>query len=344
MGTVDWHKNLSGKLQNFFTQTHHILWIGIVIAGLGYSRTQHCMAYDPLVALYTDTHEFRLDVSTEDPDRQVPILLSLPDTKQPVPIILFSHGLGGSREGNSYLRKQWTTRGYACVFLQHPGSDESVWKDLSRLAAFAAAKKAASLENLKLRVSDVQNVLNALEKWNKEKNNPCFKRLMPHSIGMSGHSFGAKTTQYLCGQKNLLIRDALEKRLNAAVIFSPSGPIILTAEAAFGGVTVPWLLMTGTNDIARIGGQTVEDRLSVFPALPKKNKYQLVFHEGTHSTFSDHELRNNSKRNPHHHKVIKAITTAFWDTYLKNNDDAKKWLTGTDASMLLEENDIWQSK
>ncbi|MEO1992767.1 MAG: dienelactone hydrolase, partial [Pirellulales bacterium] len=64
------------------------------------------MAYDPLVALYTDTHEFRLDVSTEDPDRQVPILLSLPDTKQPVPIILFSHGLGGSREGNSYLRKQ----------------------------------------------------------------------------------------------------------------------------------------------------------------------------------------------------------------------------------------------
>ena len=48
-----------------------------------------------------------------------------------MPIILFSHGLGGSRHGSEYLERWWTARGYVTVFLQHPGSDDAVWRNIA---------------------------------------------------------------------------------------------------------------------------------------------------------------------------------------------------------------------
>jgi predicted dienelactone hydrolase len=45
------------------------------------------------------------------------------------PVVLFSHGLGGSRTGSVFLGEHWAARGYVAVFLQHPGSDDSIWKD-----------------------------------------------------------------------------------------------------------------------------------------------------------------------------------------------------------------------
>ena len=49
----------------------------------------------------------------------------------------------------------------------------------------------------------------------------------------------------------------------------------------------PWLLMTGTKDTAAIGGQTIESRLAVFPALPEERGYELVLHDAEHSAFTD---------------------------------------------------------
>ena len=77
------------------------------------------------------------------------------------PVVLFSHGLGGSRHGSGYLGEHWSRRGYVAVFLQHPGSDESVWRDVPT-RRLAAMRDAASAENFLLRVQDVPTVLDAL--------------------------------------------------------------------------------------------------------------------------------------------------------------------------------------
>lgn len=45
---------------------------------------------------------------------------------------MFSHGLGGSRSGSAFLGEHWAARSYVAVSLQHPGSDDSVWKSESR--------------------------------------------------------------------------------------------------------------------------------------------------------------------------------------------------------------------
>jgi len=113
----------------------------------------------------------------------------------------------------------------------------------------------------------------------------------------------------------------------------------------FAGVTVPWMLMTGTKDVAAVGDADVESRLAVFPGLPTGSKYQLVLEGGEHEAFSDHSLPGTkNKRNPNHHRVILALSTAFWDAYLRDDKRAKEWLEGTGPSTVLDKADRWDKK
>ena len=62
--------------------------------------------------------------------RAVPARLHWPMSIAPgsrVPLIVFSHGMGGSRRGYSYLGKYWAARGIASLHVQHAGSDSSLW-------------------------------------------------------------------------------------------------------------------------------------------------------------------------------------------------------------------------
>ena len=96
--------------------------------------------------------------------------------------------------------------------------------------------------------------------------------------------------QAVSGQKFPMGYDFTDQRIKAAVAFSPSTPRRGSADKAFGSVSIPWLLMTGTHDEARIGGQTVESRRQVFPSLPKGHKYELVLDKAEHSAFTDRAL------------------------------------------------------
>ncbi|MCB1123752.1 MAG: dienelactone hydrolase, partial [Verrucomicrobiae bacterium] len=253
---------------------------------------------------------------------------------------------GGSRDNNPYLGNHWARRGYVVVFMQHIGSDESVWKDAKPRDRMKAMKKAASAKNAKLRYEDVAAVIDQLEIWNKENLHPLHDRMDLKHIGMSGHSFGAVTTQGVSGQQALAgLINFTDDRIDAALPMSPSSPRGGKAERAFGKVKIPWMLMTGTKDVSAIGNTTVESRLAVFPALPPKDKYELVLFNAEHSAFSERELPGDKeKRNPNHHRVILALSTGFWDAYLKKDLEAKAWLKGEGPRSVMEEQDRWQIK
>jgi hypothetical protein len=68
---------------------------------------------------------------------------------------------------------------------------------------------------------------------------------------------------------------------------SPSRPANGRPEEAFGAVTIPWMLMTGTEDAGPIGGADPASRLVVFPVLPPGHNYELVLDRAKHSAFSD---------------------------------------------------------
>ena len=313
-------------MQTMVTISLLILWSAAM------SNPGFCADYDPLLIDETRPEQKDLLVKDEKRSREIPIRVYLPNDDKPAPVVLFSHGLGGSREGSAYLGNHWAARGYVAVFLQHPGSDDSVWKDVPVAERPAAMQKAAGLENFQLRVRDVPALLNQLERWNEADTPALAGRLDLKRIGMSGHSFGAVTTQAVSGQNFPLSTGFTDERIKAAVVMSPSAPRRGIPKEAFRSVKIPWMLLTGTNDTARIGGVDVESRLAVFPALPPGGKYELVLDNAEHSAFTDRLLPGDSEqRNPNHHRAILAVTTAFWDAYLRDDSDARHWLDGDDV-------------
>ncbi len=70
--------------------------------------------------------ELRLEPVDEQRERAVPIKVYHGQIDSPQPVILFSHGLGGSRENNKFLGHPWAAAGFVAVFIQHTGSDDEV--------------------------------------------------------------------------------------------------------------------------------------------------------------------------------------------------------------------------
>jgi predicted dienelactone hydrolase len=244
------------------------------------------------------------------------------------------------------MAAHWSARGYVVVNVQHPGSDETVWKEAKLKERLNAMRKAASIENLKARVQDIPAVIDQLTTWNTTASHPLSGRLDLTRLGMCGHSFGARTTQIVSGEKPVFGQAfKADERIKAAMPLSPSPPSLGDPKKAFSGVKIPWMLMTGTKDVAAIGNTTVEDRLAVFPALPPGKKFEVVLHEAEHSAFSERALPGDKiRRNPNHHRVILALGTAFWDAYLLGDQKAEAWLMGDGPKSVLEPKDRWQMK
>src|SRR6266849_1411763 len=77
-------------------------------------------------------------------ERKVPSKIYFPkEGAGPFPVIIFSHGLGGSREGYEYLGRHWAASGYVSVHLQHPGSDNAVWEDVPATERAKALQRGA---------------------------------------------------------------------------------------------------------------------------------------------------------------------------------------------------------
>src|SRR5260221_4568726 len=211
-------RNEGSSMRMLFT----FFFMLMALASVHYVRPD--AVYDPHLVDKYQREQNDLIVKDVGRSREVPIRVYLPKEKKPAPVVLFSHGLGGSREGSAYLGNHWAARGYVAVFLQHPGSDDSVWKDKPPAQRLAAMRAAADLENFLLRVDDVRAVLDQLEQGNKAAGHPLSGPLDMKRVGMSGHSFGAVTTQALSGQRFRRGTSLTDARIRAAVIMSPSGP------------------------------------------------------------------------------------------------------------------------
>lgn len=302
------------------------------------------VAYDPMQLPERRGTSFQFTVHDLQRTRQIPLRVYLPADEAPAPVVLWSHGLGGSCENSPYLGQHWSARGYVVVMMQHAGSDEAVWKDSKPRERYATLQKAASGKNLQLRAEDVKAVLDQLTTWNGEQDHLLRARLDLEHVGMCGHSFGAVTTQAVSGQiLPLFGAKWTDPRIDAALPMSPSKPRAGDVGKAFGAVKIPWLLMTGTEDTALIADLEVADRLVVFPALPSTiDRYELVLDGAQHSVFGERALPGEREPKEAHHRTILALSTAFWDSHLRGDPAAKQWLHGDGARTVLTGKDSWR--
>jgi len=337
------------KTSEVFFSAEKTICLALAFAVLPFPETGNRDDYDPLdVTSGTPSRKIALTVQDKTRNREIPILVYLPPNPNPdnSAVILFSHGLGGSRNACSYLGEHWAKRGYVAVFLQHPGSDSSVWQAVPLRQRMRTLQKAGNNKNFQLRVGDVKTVLNQLETWSTEQGHRLSGLMNLNKIGMAGHSFGAMTTQAVSGQTFPGPQsDFADERITAAIALSPSSSSRDKPESAFGKVAIPWMLMTGTHDAAPFGTSVdPRSRLKVFPSLPPGGKYELVLDKAEHDAFTQVKRRRQTSRNPNHHRAILGLSTAFWDAHLCDNPHATAWLQGPGPRSLLEKQDRWQTK
>ena len=195
--------------------------------------------------------------------RALPLRMHWPDGDGPCPLVLYSHGLGGSRDGADAWVTAWREAGLAVLQLQHPGSDREVLA-----AGWRALRAAASTEQLLARVADLRFVLDELA---RRRGGQPWSRLRLDAVGLAGHSFGAVTTQALAGQRYAAPVSLADARLAAFVVFSPSPAraSALSVVQQFGAIDRPMLCITGSRDDDPLAeGMTAARRAAVFDGLP----------------------------------------------------------------------------
>lgn len=269
--------------------------------------------------------------------RDVPIKVYIPKTGGPLPVIIFSHGLGGSRDGYEYLGRWWAGCGYAVVHLQHAGSDDEVWKKAAPAERRQALTRSVTdVSNAINRVKDVDFAIDELSKVNESATSPLKGRLDLQRIGMAGHSFGGWTTMAVAGQKlGPMGQSMAEARIKAAVEMSApvlkSGPV---AGNPYDAITIPTLHLTGTLDDSPLGETKAGERRQIFDGMTAAETGLVIFNGANHMTFAGPSLRlmaNSGEpgKEAVFQKLICITTTAFWDAWLRDNAAAKDWLRGS---------------
>jgi len=271
-------------------------------------------------------------------ERDVPYKLYLPAGAPGArAVVVFSHGLGGSREAAGYLGQHLASWGYVAVHIQHPGSDESVWAGLvGREAVIAALKEAVKDVRVSLdRFRDVPFVVDQLELMTAP-GGALAGRLDLTRLGMSGHSFGAVSTMIAAGQK--IGRGGRyqfkEPRFKAAIAYSPNKPMgRVSLEEAYTDMTLPMLHFTGTEDMNPLDpDQPASDRQIPFRTIPAPGQYLIVIQGGDHAVFGGRERRDGARPDDaRDHRLIQEASIAFWDAYLSGDAAALAWLRGEGA-------------
>jgi predicted dienelactone hydrolase len=266
-------------------------------------------------------------------NREVPVKIYYPkEEKGPWPVIIFSHGLGGSREGYAYLGNHWASHGYVSVHLTHKGSDTEVLLTNPNDVMGAMKAAASDPKNAVNRAMDVRFAVDEVTKL-ADGDSPVAGRLDLEHIGMAGHSFGAWTTLAVVGQGAAALERTrfrfVEPRIKAAIAMS--APVAETMKrqphAAFGWIQTPCFHMTGTLDTSPTGDTAAEDRRIPYDHITRADQYLVTFEGGDHMVFAGAKrLRGGGEKDAVFQDLIRQGSTAFWDAYLKDDEKAKKWL------------------
>jgi dienelactone hydrolase len=270
--------------------------------------------------------------------REIPAKIYHPasDAKGPFPVILFSHGLGGSCDGYHYLGEYWAAHGYVCIHLQHPGSDSALLGS-SRPLVVARRMREALLDpdNSINRPLDMRFAIDQIERLAHDPEFALHDKLDLGSIGIAGHSYGAYTVLAVAGQRVAGSPAKPDSRVKAAIAMSSQAPRIGDINTAYDAVSIPIFHLTGTADSTSriglhgnddgVGDATSADRRVAFDHTTHAPAYLLIFNGGDHMLFSGQRRRGADVNDAVFHAFIQKSTLAFWDAMLKNDREARRW-------------------
>ena len=273
-------------------------------------------------------------------DRDVRMRILYPDGDGPFPVVVYSSGMFCLPQMYDIVTRHWVSHGYIVILPNHLESPNN--------------ERPPTVEELDIvvesRIRDVSFALDSLGEIGRQAN--ISERIHDRRFAVAGHSFGAAVSMMKIGlhikdKYKQLYGDAYDERFLAAVLMSGQGyGMEQLAANAFDGIRRPLMATGGSRDIGRVdpGGMTgTEWRMQPFLLAPPGDKY-VVITDGT-----DHYMGGlicNPKRgeNPDREaaEIVRAMTTAFLDAYLKNDAAAKAFLTTVDVPAVTKDKAIYR--
>ncbi|BFH64426.1 alpha/beta hydrolase family protein [Paenibacillus azoreducens] len=239
------------------------------------------------------------------------------DTEKQYPVLLFSHGLNGFRNQNTFEVEELASQGYIVVSIDHAyDAAATVYPD-GRTAYFQSVNLSDLPErdrHIQLWKDDVAFVLDQIEKLNRGDVDDRFTgRIDTSRIGMFGHSYGGATAA------QMLVEDS---RIKAAIDMDGT---LYGSTIKDSGIGKPFLLMS-----AEMSDDSDEDSLE--EKLRNKRALagggmSLVIPHTDHTSFTDFHLMSPLLRSPgedprYVHRIINEFSLAFFDLYVKQRGNS----------------------
>jgi predicted dienelactone hydrolase len=259
--------------------------------------------------------------------RTVPVRIYSPgDGAERFPVVVFSTGLGRSRDDCAYLGRRWAGCGYVAVFVQHPGSDEEAGSGVRKRKKLQ--REFYDQGNIRNRPLDMIFVIDHLEQMARD-GSPLGQQLDMTRLGAAGHDFGTQTVLALAGQVVPGGVSFPDKRVKAVVAMSPPVPLgQVPLWVAYTDVRIPCLFITGTADNSIVGTTQAYQRRLPFDNVKAGDQYLITLKGADHMTYSGHIRAANGAYDGMYQRLMADSSVVFWDAYLKHSDTAKNWLAG----------------
>ncbi len=267
--------------------------------------------------------------------KDLPSRIYFPKAAGAFPVIVFSHGAGGSKDNYGLLGKYWASHGYVVI---HPTHADSI--ALQRKQGEAVGDTAELLRKVTTgtdgwlnRPRDVSFVLDSFAEI--ERAAPALKgKLDAKRIGVGGHSYGAYTSQLIGGVMITLANETkpmslADERVRCVLLLSAQGRNQQgLTERSWDTLKRPMMNVTGSRDRGA-GGQGPDWKREPYNFSPAGDKYQLFIEDAVHGLggiAGAQRTVNSAADNPAHRDYIKTASLAFWDAYLKQDKAALAWL------------------
>jgi len=208
------------------------------------------------------------------------------------PLLILSHGFGGSEEALAWLARAAAEIGFRAIAIGHRETGRAELRAVLRSPDRRAALTAAVVDRdaNAARMSD----LDAAWAYATLACRPTFAALAGHSMGaqLALVEAGAETTLGVAGKD----------RFDAYIALSPQGEGERFPPGAWDGIDKPVLMVTGTRDAGLEGDW--QNRLTAFAGLPAGHKVLAVLEGGTHMGIG-------GRGRPRQQRDVTAIVLAF---------------------------------
>jgi predicted dienelactone hydrolase len=247
-------------------------------------------------------------------NREVPVRIYAPEgATTPLPVVVFSHGIGENRDSYAWLGTALAQRGYLAVHVTHAGTDRAVLERGYR-HLYRAVKQKENWVNRPLDISFVLDRVADLPLADLGR------------IAVAGHSAGAFTSFAVAGVRTAGGETLRDERVKVIVPMSMPRLDGVIPPDGYAGIEIPVLNLTGTCDTSLIYRTFPRHRRVPFESARAGAHYLVTIEGANHDSFVTDDPR---------HVLIVALTDAFLRAWLLDDFDARRWFDEPGRALVL---------